>query len=57
VTAPFVFEIADKGAVCALTENHHLCEGLNVHNGMITHKAVADALGLSYVPASEALKR
>jgi alanine dehydrogenase len=57
VTAPFVFEIADKGAVRALTEHHHLCEGLNVHNGMITHKAVADALGLSYVPASEALKR
>jgi alanine dehydrogenase len=57
MTAPFVFEIAAKGYVRALTENHHLLDGLNVHNGMITHKAVADALGFPYVPASEALMR
>jgi hypothetical protein len=28
-----------------------------VHDGEITHKAVAEALHLPYVPASEALKR
>jgi alanine dehydrogenase len=57
VTAPFVIEIADKGCARALMEDHHLREGLNVHNGAVTHKAVADALGLPYMPASEALKR
>jgi alanine dehydrogenase len=56
VTAPVVIEIADKGYVRALLQNHHLRDGLNVHDGAITHKAVADALGLPYVPASEALK-
>jgi alanine dehydrogenase len=57
VTAPLVLQIADKGHVRALAESHHLRDGLNVHDGMITHKAVADALGLPYVPASDALKR
>jgi len=28
-----------------------------VHDGEITYKAVAEALDLRYVPASEALKR
>jgi alanine dehydrogenase len=56
VTAPFVLEIADKGYARSLMEDHHLREGLNVHDGAITHKAVADALGLPYLPASEALK-
>jgi alanine dehydrogenase len=57
VTAPFVLAIADKGYARAMMEDHHLREGLNVHDGEITHKAVAEALHLPYVPASEALKR
>jgi len=56
VTAPFVLAIADKGYARALTEDHHLRDGLNVCNGEITHQAVAEALDLPYVPASEALK-
>jgi alanine dehydrogenase len=56
VTAPFVLEIADKGYARALMANPHLRDGLNVHEGEITHKAVAGALNLPYVPASEALK-
>jgi alanine dehydrogenase len=56
VTAPFVLEIADKGYARALMEDHHLREGLNVHDGAITHKAVAEALDLPYLPSSEALK-
>jgi alanine dehydrogenase len=31
--------------------------GLNVHDGKITHRAVAEALGDPYLPASEVLKR
>jgi alanine dehydrogenase len=56
VTAPWVLIIADKGVGRALSEHPHLREGLNIHEGMVTHKAVAEALHLPYVPASEALK-
>jgi alanine dehydrogenase len=30
--------------------------GLNIHDGHVTYKAVAEAFGMAYVPASEALK-
>jgi alanine dehydrogenase len=33
----------------------HLRNGLNVHNGQITCRAVADALKLPYTPADQAL--
>jgi alanine dehydrogenase len=56
VTAPYVIELAEKGCVRALLENENLREGLNVHAGAVTHKAVADALGLPFVPAEKALK-
>jgi alanine dehydrogenase len=56
VTAPFVLAIADKGYARALMAHPHLRDGLNVHDRQITHKAVAAALDLPYVPASEALK-
>ena len=57
VTAPFVLAIADKGYARALREDDHLRDGLNVHDGEITYQAVAEALRLPYLPASEALKR
>ncbi|MGH6804117.1 MAG: alanine dehydrogenase [Methyloceanibacter sp.] len=57
VTAPFVLAIADKGYASALMDDQHLREGLNVHAGKITHKAVAEALGHPHLPASEVLKR
>ncbi|HZJ13387.1 MAG TPA: alanine dehydrogenase [Methyloceanibacter sp.] len=53
VTAPFVMAIADKGYARALMEDHHLRDGLNVHDGQVAHKAVADALDLPYMPASK----
>jgi alanine dehydrogenase len=54
-TLPHVLALADKGLV-ALAENRGLLEGLNVHAGRVTYRAVADALGLPYVPAEEALR-
>lgn len=45
-TLPFVIALANKGPITALRENLHLRAGLNVHDGMITHPAVAKALGL-----------
>ncbi len=54
-TLPFAVQLANKGARRALLDDAHLLDGLNVHAGKVTYKAVADALGYAYVPASEAL--
>ncbi len=55
-TLPFVLMLADKGVRRALLEDAQLREGLNVHAGHITYKAVAESLGQAYTPANEALK-
>jgi len=55
-TLPFVLALADQGYRVALAKDTHLREGLNVHAGAITCKAVADAQDLPYVPAEEALR-
>jgi alanine dehydrogenase len=54
-TLPFVLALADKGLRRALYEDAHLRNGLNVHDGQVTHRAVADALGLKYTPPEQAL--
>ena len=54
-TLPFVLALADKGAAKALAADPHLLAGLNIHNGKVTHAAVAAALGLVYTPARDAL--
>ncbi|WP_420566244.1 alanine dehydrogenase [Thalassobaculum sp.] len=55
-TLPFTLSLADKGWRQALYDNKHLREGLNVHEGRVTYKAVADAHGLAFTPAEEALR-
>lgn len=54
-TLPFVLALAGKGVAQALADDVHLRNGLNVHAGQLTHRAVADALSLSYTQAAEAL--
>ena len=49
-TLPYVLALAGKGWQGALAEDAGLLAGLNVHNGAITHAAVAAALGLPFVP-------
>jgi len=56
-TAPFVLELADRGCARALEEDPHLRAGLNIHDGLVTYRAVAEALDLPYVSALDALKR
>jgi len=56
MTLPFVIALADKGYRVALGQDPHLRAGLNIHEGEITYKAVADALKLPYVPAEQALR-
>lgn len=51
-TLPFVLALANLGYKEAMRRNSHLLNGLNVANGKITHQAVAHALQLDYIPAS-----
>jgi alanine dehydrogenase len=50
-TLPFALALADKGWRQALKDDVHLRDGLNVHEGKITCKPVADAHGLAYTEA------
>ncbi|ETN92703.1 Alanine dehydrogenase [Gammaproteobacteria bacterium MOLA455] len=54
-TLPYALALAND-PINALLGDKHLLNGLNVHKGHVTYKAVADALGYAYVPAGEALK-
>ena len=54
-TMPFILSLANKGWRNACKENEHLLNGLNVHLGNITYKAVGDALGLKSIPPISAI--
>lgn len=54
-TLPFVLAIANKGIKQALLDDKHLLNGLNVSQGKLTYKAVADAQGLAFTPALDAV--
>ncbi|MBZ2169272.1 alanine dehydrogenase [Marinobacter sp. F4216] len=53
VTLPFISAIANKGADQAMKDDPHLLAGLNVYDGKVTYREVAEATGHSYTnPAS-----
>lgn len=54
-TLPFTLALADKGYRQALSDNPHLLAGLNIHKGLLTYRAVSDALGISYHDAKAVL--
>ncbi len=58
-TLPFGLALANKGPKQAMLDDAHLLNGLNVHEGKVTYKAVVDALGqqlgLTYTDARTAL--
>jgi alanine dehydrogenase len=56
VTLPFVLALADKGLRRALGQDPHLRNGLNVHEGKVTCRAVAEALKLKFTPPEAALR-
>jgi alanine dehydrogenase len=60
-TLPFGLALANKGAKQAMLDDKNLLNGLNVHKGLVTYKAVVDALGkqlnLTYCDAAEALHK
>lgn len=54
-TLPYIIKLADKGAVGALSEDQYFMQGLNVHAGMVTVEAVAEALRYPFVAPKVAL--
>ncbi|MBN7795399.1 alanine dehydrogenase [Parahaliea mediterranea] len=54
---PYALKLANKGVADALRDDRHLRNGLNVHAGMITHEAVAEALDYEFVEPLTALGR
>ena len=57
VTIPYGVEIANKGYIQAALENKSLAKGINVIDGTVTYKAVAEAHGYLYVTINEVLER
>jgi alanine dehydrogenase len=55
-TLPYAIQLANKGWQKACNDNEDLKKGLNVVNGKIVYKAVADAWGLEYTPLQAVLE-
>ena len=54
-TLPYALEIAEKGWQAACRENHEIAAGINVVQGKVTCRGVADAFGMQYVPVGSLL--
>jgi len=54
-TLPYILQLANKGWKTACQENEELRKGLNIINGEIVYKAVADAFGLSSIEVDKYL--
>ncbi len=54
-TIPYALQLADKGWRKACMENPELKEGLNVVEGKVVYKGVADAWNLPYTPVEDVL--
>ena len=52
-TLPFTLAIANKGLHKALRDDKNLMAGLNIYDGMITYRAVADSLGHKFFDPNE----
>lgn len=55
-TSRYIKSIAKLGVKESITRHPELLSGINVANGKVTFKAVADSLGYDYTPVEEALK-
>ncbi len=55
-TLPYAIQLANKGWQTACAQNEELKKGLNVVNGKIVYKAVAEAWGLEFTPLSAVLE-
>jgi alanine dehydrogenase len=55
-TLPYAVQIANKGWKKSCLDNEEIALGLNIVDGKVTYKAVADAFGLNFTPVAEVLK-
>lgn len=54
-TLPYTLQLANKGWRRAVQDNAALLKGVNVVDGRVTYRAVADAFGLEYADPAEML--
>ncbi|MBU1652538.1 alanine dehydrogenase [bacterium] len=54
-TLPFALQIANKGYLKAAQDSEEIATGINVIDGKITYKGVADAFNLPYTPISDVI--
>ena len=54
-TLPFVLKLAQEGYNKALSSDANFLAGLNICQGNVTYKAVADDLNYEYIEASAAI--
>jgi alanine dehydrogenase len=54
-TLPYALALADEGLAGAVRRDPGLRMGVNVAAGRVTHPAVAEGVGMEYVPVEEAL--
>jgi alanine dehydrogenase len=55
VTLPYGLDLADLGLIGAARKDAALAKGINVLNGHVTYRAVAEAFGVDYIPWDKAL--
>jgi len=55
VTVPYAVQLANKGYRQAILENRALARGVNVIDGTVSYKAVADAHNLPFVAIEDVL--
>ncbi|HKL13837.1 MAG TPA: alanine dehydrogenase, partial [Halanaerobiales bacterium] len=56
-TLPYGLKLANKGYKQAMLEDEALAKGLNVYEGDITYKAVAEAFDMEYTPLEDVIKK
>jgi alanine dehydrogenase len=54
-TLPYAITLADHGVAGAIRRDPGLRPGVNVAAGKVTHPAVAEGVGMTFVPVEEAL--
>ena len=52
---PYLLKLADMGVGAALRSDPGFLQGLNVHEGRVTHPAVASELGYEVLPVEQVL--
>jgi alanine dehydrogenase len=52
-TLPYIQQVANDGLERAVCESKPLLKAMNVHEGKITHKGVANAFKMEFIPPEE----